>query len=150
MTSKKVTEKFAGEARFDCTELPINILFVSPAKLELEAPPKLPVPEPEPPYALYGILAVAVAGILAVVLLGKSKASANEKKESVSDGRPAPGKNSYIGKINIYITRAPSGYDISPLSYDLFRLPSIKVISIAEMLESCGSKKYLKEQTGFT
>lgn len=140
-TSKTVTEEFTGEARFDCTELPVNVLFVSPAKLELEEAPELPVPEPEPPYALYGILAVAVAGILAVVLLGKSKASADKKKEPASDGRPAPGKNSYIGKINIYITRAPSGYDIAPLSYDLFRLPSTKVISIAEMLESCGVKE---------
>lgn len=67
-TSKTVTEEFTGEARFDCTELPVNVLFVSPAKLELEAAPELPVPEPEPPYALYGILAVAVVGILAVVL----------------------------------------------------------------------------------
>ena len=38
-TSKTVTEEFTGEARFDCTELPVNVLFVSPAKLELEAAP---------------------------------------------------------------------------------------------------------------
>lgn len=60
---------------------------------------------------------------------------------SVQDDRPAPGKSSYVGKLNIYITRAPSGYDIEPLSYNLFRLPSTKVISMAEVLESCGIKE---------
>ena len=52
------------------------------------------------------------------------------------DGRPEPGKSSYVGRLNIYITRTASGYDISPLSYDLFRLPSTRVISMAEILES--------------
>lgn len=140
-TSRTITEGFTGEARFDCTELPINVLSVSPVKLKLEAAPELPVPEPEPPYALYGIVAVVVMGVLAVILLSKPKGSADAKKEQVSDGRPAPGKNSYVGKLNIYITRAPSGYDLAPLSYDLFRLPSQKVISVAEVLESCGVKE---------
>lgn len=71
----------------------------------------------------------------------RSGTASKEEFVSVQDDRPAPGKSSYVGKLNIYITRAPSGYDIEPLSYNLFRLPSSKVISMAEVLESCGIKE---------
>ena len=102
--------------------------------MALEAAHLLPVKKP--PYILYLILAGTIIGITAVLIYGRKKPQPEVIPES--DGRPAPGKASYVGKINLYVTRAPSGYDIRPLSYDLFRLPSSKVISLAEVLESCG------------
>ena len=64
------------------------------------------------------------------------------------ENRPAPGKASYVGNIRLYISRAPSGQDIAPLAYDLFRLPSTKVISLAEILESCGIKEVFSGAEG--
>lgn len=143
---RAVTKDFTTEVMFDCAKLPVNVLPIPTTIVELEAAPVLPapVPEPEMPYAFYGILVATVVGILAVILFGRKKTTAKKEKVPVFDGRPAPGKSSYVGKINIYITRTPSGYDIEPLSYDLFRLPSTKVISVAEILESCGLKEIFK------
>lgn len=143
-SSIEVTEDYAGAASFDCKELPVNVLSISAAEFELEEAPALPVsePGPDPPYALYGIIAAAVIGVLAVLIFCRTKTAAEKKEEEpISDGRPAPGKSSYVGKLNLYITRTPSGYDIDPLSYNLFRLPSAKVISLGEILESCGVKE---------
>lgn len=142
-----VNEKLVQNIHFDCSELPVNVLSMPDIELEFEEAPLLPVPEPvsepiqEPLHAVYGILAVTIVSILAVLMFRRSGASSKVDCVSVQDERPAPGKSSYVGKLNIYITRAPSGYDIEPLSYNLFRLPSTKVISIAEVLESCGIKE---------
>ncbi len=143
---KSVTEALTEEIFFDYSALPVNVLNISPVEVALEEAPLLPAPEPEPepkpnpPYALYLIMAAVVVGILVVIAYRRPKQKP-ETEEVPSDGRPAPGKSSYVGRLNIYITRTPSGYDIEPLSYDLFRLPSTKVISIAETLESCGVKE---------
>ncbi len=131
-----VTEASLLEVSFDCSSLPVNVLSLSSLEVELEEPPLLPVKEP--PYVLYGILAFAGLGIVAV-LLYRRKPEPEIIPER--DNRPAPGKASYVGKIKLYILRAPSGHDIEPLSYDLFRLPSDKVISFGEILESCGVKE---------
>ena len=140
-----VNEKLVQNIHFDCSELPVNVLSMPDIELEFEEAPLLPVPEsvpePDPPYAVYGILAATIAGILAVLMFRRSGTASEAECVSVQDDRPAPGKSSYVGKLNIYITRAPSGYDIEPLSYNLFRLPSSKVISMAEVLESCGIKE---------
>jgi hypothetical protein len=140
-----VNEKLVQNIHFDCSELPVNVLSMPDIELEFEEAPLLPVPEsvpePDPPYAVYGILAATIAGILAVLMFRRSGTASEAECVSVQDDRPAPGKSSYVGKLNIYITRAPSGYDIEPLSYNLFRLPSTKVISMAEVLESCGIKE---------
>ncbi len=140
-----VNEKLIQNIHFDCSEFPVNVLSMPDIELEFEEAPLLPVPEsvpePDPPYAVYGILAATIAGILAVLMFRRSGTASKEEFVSVQDDRPAPGKSSYVGKLNIYITRAPSGYDIEPLSYNLFRLPSSKVISMAEVLESCGIKE---------
>lgn len=135
-SKKAVTADTLLEVDFDCLALPVNVLAITPVIVELEGPPSLPE---EPPYVLYGIIAAAIVGIAAVVLYRRNKPRPQSLPEN--DSRPAPGKASYVGKINLYITRTPSGQDIRPLSYDLFRLPSTKVISLAELLESCGIKE---------
>ena len=137
ISHRTVKEERFSEVTFDCSSLPVNVLGTAPVEVALEAPPLLPVKKP--PYILYLILAGTIIGITAVLIYGRKKPQPEVIPES--DGRPAPGKASYVGKINLYVTRAPSGYDIRPLSYDLFRLPSSKVISLAEVLESCGVKE---------
>ena len=48
---------------------------------------------------------------------------------------PAPSKFSYIGKLNIYVTRTSTGIDIAPLSFNLFRLSSGRAICLKNILE---------------
>ena len=132
-----VRETVTTKVSFDCSKLPVNVTAITPVEIELEEPPFLPVQKP--PYVLYGILAITAISISAVLIYKKKQPQLEVIPEN--DGRPAPGKSSYVGKIKLYISRAPSGYDIKPLAYDLFRLPSTKVVSLEEILESCGIKE---------
>lgn len=118
---------------FKYSKLPFYIIGDNSLTFQLEGPPALPE-EPEPPYLLIGIgvgvFAVAVGIIIWLIV--------RKKPEPLPpDDMPEPSKYSYTGKLNIYVTRTYSGYDIPPLTYNLFRLPSGKVISLAEILESC-------------
>lgn len=138
-----VTETSEKEVSFICTEFPANILGIDTVKVSLEAPPALPVEEPEEfPWMTYGIVLLAVVlAILTAVAAVRLKRSAHPVAVPDNDGRPEPGKSGYVGRLNIYITRTASGYDISPLSYDLFRLPSARVISMSEILAACGVRE---------
>ncbi|MCM1183239.1 MAG: VWA domain-containing protein [Roseburia sp.] len=138
-----VTEACVREVSFDCSELPVNVLDIGTVTVRLEGPPPLPAEEPERfPAALYGIAALAAA---VMILIAIAAVRAGKRRTPVvipdNDGRPEPGKSSYMGRLNIYITRTASGYDISPLSYDLFRLPSGRVVSMAEILAGCGVRE---------
>lgn len=138
-----VTEQCDKEVSFDCAEFPANILEIGTVTLTLEGPPMLPVEEPEQfPGVVYGIVFLtAVLVILIVTIVIRLRKSVRPIAVPDNDERPEPGKSSYVGRLNIYITRTASGYDISPLSYDLFRLPSTRVISIAEILTGCGLRE---------
>lgn len=138
-----VTGKSEREVSFDCAEFPANILEIGTVTLALEGPPALPVEEPERfPGVVYGIFFLAaVLVILLVTIAVRLRKPVRPVVVPDNDGRPEPGKASYVGRLNIYVTRTASGYDISPLSYDLFRLPSTRVISIAEILVACGIKE---------
>lgn len=127
---RDVTEKFTEETMIDFQEFPANVLSINTVTVELEGPPKLPVeePEPEPPYLLYGICLLAVLAVLVIIAIAyRVKRNRPEPLPTVEE-RPKPGTSSYVGRLNIYIARTPSGYDISPLSYDLFRLSSSRVL----------------------
>ncbi len=135
-----VTEDALVSAGFDASFLPVNVLSLPPIQVELEGLPSLPAEETtqqtkKPPYVLYGILGFTCLGILVALLYRRKPAG---EVISQKEERPAPGSTSYVGNIRLYISRTPSGQDIEPLAYDLFRLPSSKVISLAEVLESCG------------
>ena len=43
----------------------------------------------------------------------------------------------YVGRLNIYITNTLSGHDFPPLTYNLFRIPGGKKLSLQEVLDSC-------------
>lgn len=138
-----VTEERTHEAAFNGMEFPANILEIGTVTVMLEEPPALPVEEPEKfPHVLYGIVFLII--VLIVLVAAVAARLKKDRRPAVipdNDGRPEPGKSSYVGRLNIYITRTASGYDISPLSYDLFRLPSTRVVSIAEILVSCGIRE---------
>ncbi len=140
---ESVTETQECDASFICTEMPVNVLGIDSVKILLEEPPTLPVEEPEKISGMiYGIMFLAVVFVILIVIVS-SRLKKPERTSAVSanDDRPEPGKSSYVGRLNIYITRTASGYDIEPLSYDLFRLPSTRVISMAEVLAGCGIKE---------
>ena len=112
----------------------MNVIGDDKIAVELEAPPIIPAqePEPEPPYLLIGILVAAMVliGIMVIILIILWKKKRQKPIPLPPDTKPEPSKYSYVGKLNIYVTRTRSGYDIPPLSYDLFRLPAGKVISM--------------------
>lgn len=131
-TKFPVQEKNAVTVLFDYSKMPVNVIGDRELTFELEAAPPLP----QNPKLPYGIVAAAAAAALAVVIILIRK---NRKKPIPlpAEERPEPSKYSYVGKLNIYVTRTASGYDIPPLAFNLFRLPSGRVISMKEILESC-------------
>lgn len=131
-TKFPVQEKNAVTVLFDYSKMPVNVVGDRELTFELEAAPPLP----QNPKLPYGIVAAAAVAALAVVIILIRK---NRKKPIPlpAEERPEPSKYSYVGKLNIYVTRTASGYDIPPLAFNLFRLPSGRVISMKEILESC-------------
>ncbi len=124
---------------FDYSQLPVNVIRGEDAMVTLAPPPPAPVEEPQPPKfpvgaAVAGILLLTALLVLLLLFLRRRRARPVPAPETQ---RPQPSKYSYVGKVNLYITRTKSGYDIPPLYYNLFRLPAGKVVSLQEILEEC-------------
>ncbi len=141
-----VTEKVTGDdtkhVSFACEAFPANVLDIEGVEVSLKGPDLLPVEEPEPPpYELYGTVVLGVLFLILIILLLFRRKTPRTGFAPKEPDRPVSGNSSYVGRLNIYITRTKSGYDISPLAYDLFRLPANRVVSIAEILENCGIKE---------
>ncbi|SHL03951.1 Ca-activated chloride channel family protein [Anaerocolumna jejuensis DSM 15929] len=136
-----VTKDQTENISFGYSKLPFYVYGENAVKVQLEGPPALPVEKPKPPYLLIGAgIAVAVLIIALIIWL-----LLRRKPEPLPpDDKPEPSRYSYTGKLNIYITRAPAGYDIPPLTYNLFRLPSGKVMSLADILESCAVQEFFE------
>lgn len=138
---ERVADSQAFTACFDYSGLAVNVIGAETLPVELEAPPMMPVEEPQPPYLLIGVSVLCVVLLILAVLLAAWHRNRKKPVPLPPDAKPEPSRYSYVGKLNIYITRTSSGYDIPPLSYDLFRLPPGKVISLYEVLDSCGVKE---------
>ncbi len=138
-----VTSNQEYEVCFDYSELTVNVIGTDTLQVSLEEPPMIPAQEPpeKPPYLLIAILILCVILLLLGIVLAVWHKSKKKPILLPPDPKPEPSKYNYIGKLNIYITRTHSGYDIPPLSYDLFRLPQGKVVSLYEVLDSCGVKE---------
>lgn len=119
----------------DYSKLSVNVIGTNQLSVDLEGPPA--VPPKKPPYGLFALAAAVLICIGAAIWYVRRP----KPVLPPSEDKPEPSKYSYVGKLNIYVTRSPSGYDIAPLSYNLFRLPSTKVISLGEILESCNVKE---------
>lgn len=137
-----VTESCKLEVEIDFSHLQANILSGAFLEIEMEGAPLLPPPPPPPAkpdyrpiYAGITIAVLLIAAMLIWIIQRKRKKPI--QIPSPEDAPPAPSKYSYSGKLNIYISRTPSGYDIPPLAYNLFRLSPGRVISFGEILEEC-------------
>ncbi|RDY30428.1 vWA domain-containing protein [Lachnotalea glycerini] len=129
-----VIENKSENVEIDYSKLPFYVIGENTITVNLEGPKLLPLEEPKPPYLLIGtgiVTAIIVAAVILWILISR------RPKPLPPDDIPEPSKYSYTGKLNIYITRTPTGYDVPPLTYNLFRLPSGKVMSMADILDSC-------------
>ncbi|OYO51448.1 Ca-activated chloride channel family protein [Lachnotalea glycerini] len=129
-----VIENKSENVEIDYSKLPFYVIGENTITVNLEGPNLLPLEEPKPPYLLIGtgiVTAIIVAAVILWILISR------RPKPLPPDDIPEPSKYSYTGKLNIYITRTPTGYDVPPLTYNLFRLPSGKVMSMADILDSC-------------
>ena len=122
--------------------LETNIIVQQPLTVSLEGAPELPVPPPpsEPPdYRPYIIIGgVMLLGVVVgIVFWINSKRKYRPVPIPESAPPPPASKYDYTGRLSIYITKTRSGYDIPPLTYNLFRLPGSKVLSLQEVLDSC-------------
>lgn len=128
------------EVAFDYSAFPVNVIGGESVTFTLEEPPVIEREEPEqvkiPMGVAVAVLLLMIAAVLLALYLRRPKPAPVTAEE-----RPQPSKYHYVGKMNIYITRTSSGYDIPPLSYSLFRLPAGKVISLQEILEECEVKE---------
>ncbi len=126
------------EVSFDYSELPVNVIRGDSVTVTLIPPPPIPIEEPRTPKFPVGVAAgiLALTAILAAMII-VWRLKRPRPVPVPAQERPEPSKYSYVGKINLYITRTKSGYDIPPLYYNLFRLPAGKVVSLQEILEEC-------------
>lgn len=143
-TMHQVQETMRIETQLDYSQMPVNVIESDGVELTLEEPLLLPVEEAKPPYAFIAAgITAAIALIIIIVLVIRHRRKP-KVLPTLPEDRPEPGKYSYVGKVNIYITRTQSGYDIPPLSFNLFRLPEGRVISLQEILESCDVKEHFE------
>ncbi len=147
-TSKEVTGSCEYTVTFDYSKLPVNVIGNEKLSVRLDEPPLIPVEEPEPPYLLIGAVIVGIIWLLIVVIVIILYLKRPKPVPAPVEERPEPSKYSYVGKINLYITRTRAGYDIPPLTYNLFRLPLGKVISLQEILEECEVKEEFQGAEG--
>jgi len=122
--------------------LETNVMVQQPLAIPLEGAPELPAPPDYRPI----IMGAAVGALLLVLLLVYLAAGrARHKPRSIPDPpAPAPSKYSYTGRLNLYITRTKSGRDVPPLTYNLFRIPSGKILSLQEILDGCSVTERLE------
>lgn len=128
-----VTEGQPLSLFLDMSDLDANITLTQPEAV-MPSPSAEEAPQRDlRPYAVVGGLGLLLALFL---LLGRKKPP--EQSAAVPAAPPAPSKYSYGGRLNIYVTQTRSGRDVPPLTYDLFRLPGNKTLTLREVLDGCG------------
>lgn len=134
-----IAENQTAEIVVAFDNLETNIIVQQPLTVSLEGAPELPAPPEPPDYRPYIIIGgVVLLGIVVgVVLWINSKRKYRPVPIPESAPPPPASKYDYTGRLSIYITKTRSGYDIPPLTYNLFRLPGSKVLSLQEVLDSC-------------
>ena len=104
------------------------------------------LPLPEPPD--YRPVIIGVSLFVLLLILGAVYAVVSHRRKkprSIPDPPPpAPSKYSYTGRLNLYITRTKSGRDVPPLTYNLFRIPGGKILTLQEILDGCNVSEPLE------
>ena len=133
-----IAENQTAEIVVAFDNLETNIIVQQPLTVSLDGAPELPVlPEPPDyrPVIIGGIIGILLVALLLVYLVVGHK---RRKPRTIPDPPPPePSKYDYTGRLNIYITQTKSGRDIPPLTYNLFRIPGGKVLSLQEILDGC-------------
>ena len=142
---RTVEDDTKAAVQFDFTKLDTNLILEQPVFVELEGPPAPPKPRQEdyrPQIIVGSLILLAFIAILIIRLVsGRKKAKAivpaavaGSKSETQVEETSRYG---YVGRLNIYITNTLSGHDFPPLTYNLFRIPGGKKLSLQEILDSC-------------
>lgn len=136
------------QIQLDYSNLPTNILSGTALEILTVEPPNLPIPEPEPEPD-YTPIYLTITGIILLIFILIAVLLYRKKKKVIilpapEEARPAPSKYSYTGRMNIYITKTKYDYDIPPLSFNLFRVPPNRVLSLQNILEDCNVEETLE------
>ena len=136
--------------QFNFTKLDTNLILEQPVSIELEGPPVLPEPSPEdyrPQIIVGSLILLALISMLIIWLASRRKrpkavppppaAAAVGETVAPAARTEETSRYGYVGRLNIYITNTLSGHDFPPLTYNLFRIPGGKKLSLQEILESC-------------
>lgn len=135
--------------QFDFTKLDTNLILEQPVTVELEGPPaveKPPLEDYRPQIIVGSLILLALISLLIIWLVSWRKKAkvVVPPAAAVSATTAAPTSQSeetsrygYVGRLNIYITNTLSGHDFPPLTYNLFRIPGGKKLSLQEILDSC-------------
>lgn len=135
--------------QFDFTKLDTNLILEQPVSVDLEGPPALPKPPLEdyrPQIIVGSLILLALISMLIIWLASRRKkarvvtppaASAAATVSAPVTQAKETSRYGYVGRINIYITNTLSGHDFPPLTYNLFRIPGGKKLSLQEILDSC-------------
>ncbi len=135
--------------QFDFTKLDTNLILEQPVTVELEGPPaveKPPLEDYRPQIIVGSLILLALISLLIIWLVSWRKKAkvVVPPTAAVSATTAAPtsqteetSRYGYVGRLNIYITNTLSGHDFPPLTYNLFRIPGGKKLSLQEILDSC-------------
>ena len=135
--------------QFDFTKLDTNLILEQPVTVELEGPPaveKPPLEDYRPQIIVGSLILLALISLLIIWLVSWRKKAkvVVPPAAAVSATTAAPtsqteetSRYGYVGRLNIYITNTLSGHDFPPLTYNLFRIPGGKKLSLQEILDSC-------------
>lgn len=141
-----VTADTRLSVQFDFTKLDTNLILEQPAFLDLEGPPALPKPplaDYRPQIIVGSLILLALISALIIWLASRrKKAKVISLSAAATSAAPAAqaelaSRYGYVGRLNIYITNTLSGHDFPPLTYNLFRIPGGKKLSLQEILDSC-------------
>lgn len=144
---RAVTAGAKVSIQFDFTKLDTNLILEQPVSVELEGPPALPKTPQEdfrPQIIAGSLILLALISILIIWLASHRKKAKVAAPPAAVGAVSAPearveetSRYGYVGRLNIYITNTLSGHDFPPLTYNLFRIPGGKKLSLQEILDSC-------------
>lgn len=137
--------------QFDFTKLDTNLILEQPITVGLEGPPAVakPLEDYRPQIIVGSLILLALISLLIIWLVSLRKkakvvtppattattATATTTAQTFQTGETS--RYGYVGRLNIYITNTLSGHDFPPLTYNLFRIPGGKKLSLQDILDSC-------------
>lgn len=116
--------------------LPTNLIMEQPICLTLEGAPALP-PTDNRPQIIAIILAVVAVISIFFMFFTVRRRKIPPLPNSQAAQSPVTSRYNFTGRLNLYITNTLSGHDFPPLTYNLFRIPGGKKLSLQEILDGC-------------